>query len=232
MPQRAYPTVERYGLVWAFNGPRPLFPPPGFNEAGPEPLRTTLGRPVRLGCPWYAVAANAFDLQHLRAVHQRVLREEPALERLDGFRLRFRYVSRVTGVGVANRAVRRLSGDHIHVSITCWGGAALSVESRLGGLRSRLLLGLSPSEGGASTWVHPVFAVHRRGDRLAEWVHAIGTRWLFTAFLERDIHLMDGMRFAPRWPLAENEPLRQFLDLLDRLPGSDCARDDGMGGGW
>ncbi|HEX8967651.1 MAG TPA: Rieske 2Fe-2S domain-containing protein [Chloroflexota bacterium] len=221
--QRVYPTVERFGVVWAFTGPRPLFPPPAFDGVQSEGVRTTLGTPVRLECPWFALAANAFDVQHLRTVHERALREPPGLERLDPYRLQFRYVSRVTGGGLANEAVRRLSQDHVHVSITGWGGTTLSVESRLGRLRSLLLLSLTPVGDGALTEVQPIFGVTRRHLPGLDWLHALGTRWLFTAFLGRDVRIMDGMRFAARLPLRDNEPLQRYLELLDELPSADAA---------
>ena len=219
--QPAYPTAERFGLVWAFNGPRALFPPPAFDGVQPESLRTTLGTRVRLRCPWFAVAANAFDVQHLRSVHQRALREPAVLERLDPYRLQFSYVARVVGRGVADRTVQRLSNDHVRVSITLWGGTALNVESRLGWMRSLLLLGLAPSSDGLSTDVQPVFAVTRCAVPALDRLHLLGTRWLFTAFLERDVRILDGMRFAPRVPLRDNEPLQRYLELLDELPAAD-----------
>ena len=73
IPPRArvtsYPTAERYGLVWAFNGEKPLFEPPtiwGFEEA--DLYVSARATQVFSVAPWINVA-NTVDFMHLRYVH-------------------------------------------------------------------------------------------------------------------------------------------------------------------
>jgi phenylpropionate dioxygenase-like ring-hydroxylating dioxygenase large terminal subunit len=65
----AYPTAEAWGLVWAFNGETPLFPPPRIPDADETSLAFESHcfgpRPID---PWLGVS-NGLDFQHLRAVH-------------------------------------------------------------------------------------------------------------------------------------------------------------------
>jgi aminopyrrolnitrin oxygenase len=230
IPERAcqatYPAVERYGGLFVFNGREVSAPAPSFAPsfgAGDERLRTIHGRSVRLACPWYAVAANAFDIQHLEAVHGRALRETPELEELPGGRMRLRYVSRVTGTGLTDRTMRRLSGDRIRVAITCWGGSILTVESDLGRARSALLLSLCPD--GEATVVTPIFAVRRVGVPAVDAARAAAARWLYSGFLYRDVAILDGMRFRLALTLPEDAVLARFLAYLTRLPSADGIWD-------
>lgn len=65
----SYPAVERWGMIWAFNGPVAEGEPPrirGYEDAGlvVRARRTDLF-PVE---PW-VILGNSFDFQHLRYVH-------------------------------------------------------------------------------------------------------------------------------------------------------------------
>ena len=217
--QRAFPVVERYGTLFVFNGPVSLFSPPEVGEPG---LVWRAGPDMTVRCGWLPLVANAFDLEHLRTVHHRELREPPVLERLDPFTLRLRYRSRVLGTGASDRLMKALSGDHIRVTITLHGGTLLSVESDLGRTRGALVVGLRPSPEGVSTSL--AFAVSPgripglTGPRLAM------ARWLYTSFLRRDLSVLDGMRLHPAGAAAD-PVLRQLLDFAAQLPeDTDATR--------
>jgi phenylpropionate dioxygenase-like ring-hydroxylating dioxygenase large terminal subunit len=214
--QRVYPVAERHGSVFLFNGPVPRYPVPDWSTAGESGIRTLAGAPVRLRCPWVAIAANGFDIQHLRTVHGRALRTEPALERLDAYRLRMRYVSRVTGRTLEDRTIQRLSGDHIRVTVTCFGGTVITVESDLGRTRSALMLCLRPVEDQVE--IVPVFGVHqgRFGGLDAARVHL--ARWLYSGFIRKDVAFMDDMRFHPSAGGPFDGVLDNFLEYLRQLP--------------
>src|SRR5208282_3340728 len=66
---RSFPTSEKWGLVWAFNGQKPLFEMPEFRDYDESQLTyriAPLGElPVE---PWVAFS-NTVDFQHLRALH-------------------------------------------------------------------------------------------------------------------------------------------------------------------
>ncbi len=214
--QRVYPVAERYGSVFLFNGPMPRYPAPDWSTAGEDAIHTLAGSPVRLRCPWPAIAANGFDIQHLRTVHGRALRTEPVLERLDPYRLRMCYVSRVTGRTVEDRAIQWLSGDRIQITVTCFGGTVITVESDLGRTRSALMLCLRPVEEGVE--IVPVFGAHRGRFGWAASVRARLARRLYSGFIEKDVAFMDDMRFHPSAGGPFDEILNEFLGYLCQLP--------------
>jgi hypothetical protein len=167
------------------------------------------------------VVANAFDVQHLQTVHERALRTEPTLRQLDPHRFEFRYESRVTGRSLMDRTIRRISGDRIRITITCWGGPLLTVESDLGRIRSSLLLGVMPTATGVD--VTPLFALPSSRFRALDRLRLALCRWLFTGFMSRDIAIMEGMVFRPGAALPEDEALLRFLGFLKGLPSSEAA---------
>ncbi len=215
--QPGYPVEERLGGIWVWMGGGTPTPLPGFDTFAEGELLTAHGRAVRLRCAWYAPAANGFDEQHLSTVHGRALRERPQVEVPEPHRLRMRYLSRVTGRGLADRIMQRLSGDHIRVTINCWGGTTVTVESDLGRTRSALLLAFVPV--GGEVEVTPVFTTRRGGLPGMARLRLAVARFLFTRFIEKDVQVMQGMRFRPRPPLRGNEALETFLRWASALPG-------------
>jgi phenylpropionate dioxygenase-like ring-hydroxylating dioxygenase large terminal subunit len=64
-----FPTVERYGLIWAFNGEEPLFNLPDFPYPDDElVLRVEEHEEVFPVDPW-VICCNTPDVQHIRVVH-------------------------------------------------------------------------------------------------------------------------------------------------------------------
>jgi hypothetical protein len=49
-------------------------------------------------------------------------------------------------------------------------------------------------------------------------LHVLGSQLLFSRFLERDVKVLEGMRFRPRLPLPEGEPMLHYLRFLHDLP--------------
>lgn len=222
--QRAFPVAEVQGSVFLFNGPVPRYPPPELGgESGPD-FVTLAGAPVLLRCSWVAVACNGFDMQHMETVHGRALRGEPVLQRLDSWRLRMRLESRVTGRGIEDRAVQWLARDHVRLTVTCFGGTVVAVESDLGRVRSGLLLCLRPvtgrGEGSEGVEVTPVFAVPR--GRLAG-LRVRAARALFSGFIRKDVAFMNDMRFQPSTAGPPAPVLHTFLEFLGELPVDEDA---------
>jgi phenylpropionate dioxygenase-like ring-hydroxylating dioxygenase large terminal subunit len=217
--QPGFPCAEHLGGVWVWMGGGAPGPLPSFQTG--DGLRTAHGAPVRLRCPWYAPAANGFDAQHLSTVHGRALREPPEVDLPEPHRLRLRYVSRVTGRGLADRVMQRLARDHIRVQLNCWSGCTVTVESDLGRIRSALLLSFLPV--GGEVEVTPVFTTRRSARPGADRVRLAVARFLFTRFIEKDVAVMHDIRFAPRIPAPGQETLEVFLRWITGLPGERAA---------
>jgi nitrite reductase/ring-hydroxylating ferredoxin subunit len=220
--QRVFPVAERYGSVFLWNGPVPRYPPPELASAAEEEIRMLAGEPVRLRCPWPAVASNGFDMQHLQSVHGRALREGPTLERLDSYRLRMRSVLTVTGRALEDRAIRWISRDRVHLTVTCFGGTVIAVESDLGRTRSALLLCLRPVPEGVE--IVPVFGVHRSSLQAWDALRVHLARRLYTGFIRKDVAFMDDMRFHPSAGGPFDPVLSEFLEFLRQLPEDGDAR--------
>ena len=65
----SYPCVERFGLVWAYNGEHPLFGPAEVRDYAEDDLIVASRKTNVFGfAPWLTIG-NTFDIMHLRHVH-------------------------------------------------------------------------------------------------------------------------------------------------------------------
>jgi phenylpropionate dioxygenase-like ring-hydroxylating dioxygenase large terminal subunit len=215
----SYAVDERYGAVFVSFSDRPSS---SLDEVFGNRLggsRYSCSRPFEVRCAWEAVVANAFDIRHLRTVHNRRLVGGPGLTRPAPAELSLAYRSRVAGNGLADRVLRRIAPDGIDVEITCHGGTLISVASRAGRHAAQLVVALTPREETTSVVLF-VSAPSGRGRALEPLRRVVAAK-LYESFLARDLRVLDGMRFAPRL-LPEETVLAALLEYLGSLARGDA----------
>ena len=65
-----FPTLEHYGVIWAFNGNTPLWDLPYFDHASDDMRFRCYRFPDPFLCDPWVFAANTPDMQHLKVVHK------------------------------------------------------------------------------------------------------------------------------------------------------------------
>jgi aminopyrrolnitrin oxygenase len=180
---RAYTVRERCGLVMLESGgERPM---PG---AGESDFIWTTTPAIDVAAHWHALTANAFDMPHLATVHLRELAEPPRVSFEPGRFFEMHYVTRVRGRGASDRMMKWLSGNRVQARMQCH-GPLVTVETDLGFTRTAAIIGMLPTAAG--TRLNAAFGILPGPfGALRLWI----TRWLFAAFLKRDLGFVEGMR--------------------------------------
>jgi nitrite reductase/ring-hydroxylating ferredoxin subunit len=65
-----FPTLERWGIIWVFNGATPLFDLPELPYDDDELLIGAYKYPEPFACDPWVFAANTPDMQHLKVIHK------------------------------------------------------------------------------------------------------------------------------------------------------------------
>lgn len=218
--QRSFPVRERHGAVFVHNGPDPGFDIPTWDGSDDDRVLVGHAKPLHLPAHWVPLALNAFDGLHLGYVHHREVREPPQVSYPDSWSCRMSWHADVTGTHLSDRITRWAGhGDGVRAHITNHGGVLLLIESRVGRHTSRLMLGLDPQADG-SVVVRGMFPVDRSRIPLLAQLRMRLQRRLFVRFLTPDVELFTHIRYRPRTPLPEGEPLQPALEFLARLPGA------------
>lgn len=203
---RAFPVEERWGLVWAFNAPTPLWPLP---EAPAVPTGAGDWRVVRppaqtVRCHPHLVVGNGLDVSHFDALHGFSLTDAPVVTAEPPYRVRVAMRGRPRSA-----AVRRVLGPgEVRFSFETTGGhlAVADVEAPV---RMRAVFTAQPVPGGCQTQV--VLFLPRRLGALARSAAGL------YALLHDDVAVLENLRFRRAFTAAD-APMAAFADVVDALP--------------
>jgi nitrite reductase/ring-hydroxylating ferredoxin subunit len=211
--QRAFPTVERHGLIFFFHGDEPLFPLPFF--LGEDPNDYAAGRPFRYvaDCVWHLNSAHAFDRQHFDAVHDRRLLAPPAIDCPAAYARRNRYRAEVLGRTSLDRALRIGAGRLVDISLTVWGGTFVCVTGDFGRARSRFLMITQPLENGHTLCEGIVFGP-RPANPLMLWIR----RFFTYGYLADEARRLRGTRYDPARFIEADADMVDYFHWLASLP--------------
>ncbi len=214
--QTAYPVVERHGLVFFFNGIKPAFPLPFFDGCDPGDFRPASPFGTTLRCPWYLIGANAFDLQHFRAAHDRRLAETPTVDCPAPFARRATGTFTVSGDSLQDKITRLFAGDRVTMSMTDWCGNLMFATATFRRTTSYGMVITEPTETGVQVRV-VVFVPRSRGwigriflDPLHLWIR----RAMIMRFLASDADRLDGARYNPHGLIDADKDLADYFRWL------------------
>ena len=197
---RSYPVEERWGFVWLFNGPRPLFGLPGT----PRGLRAVRLPSRTIRCHPHLVLANGLDATHFEVLHGVEFTSPPRIVVDDGFRISLELNGRPRSA-----LARRLAGGaKVSASFTTI-GASLAWTTVFEPVRFHVLFSARPSPEGFCEPVVVAF-LPRRADL------ALRATALMYTLLRDDDRILDGIRFHPGYT-ANDAGLETFARAVDAM---------------
>jgi nitrite reductase/ring-hydroxylating ferredoxin subunit len=215
--QACYPTEERQGMVFVFNGSRPLFPLPFFPGCDANDLVPSRPFGTVLDCPWYMAGANAFDLQHFRAAHDRRLQGDPIVDRPSPYSFRASGTFAVAGSNLQDRLTRLLAGNVVTLGITDWCGSLSFATAEFCRTSTYGLVAREPLVDGRVRVDVIVFA-RRAANRLARaiWdpIHLAIRRQFIKRFLTADARRLNGVRYNPTALIEADRDMAEYFAWL------------------
>lgn len=202
---RVYPVLEKWGLIWVFNGPEPLFDLP-------EPISSHPYYALRLprqhiNCHPHLVIANGLDSTHFEPLHKMQLAKPPIFE----VNFPYRVTLALAGRPQSNLA-RYVTGSrrvNFEATFTTIGGnlAWVTVDQPLH--FHVLFSGKPSSQGGCDTQTLFFFP-----NRLSwRWLQAFA---LMMVLLYDDHRILDDIDFRPAF-VETDGALRAFVDLVNEM---------------
>lgn len=197
---RRYPTFERYGLVWIFNGPRVAFAIPA---APIDASRTVLLPAQTLRCHPHLVVGNGIDVGHIESLHRMRAVSEPRVSRIA------QGVAIDVEVEPCNRQLRGLLGNVITARFSAIGGSVAwaSFASPLD--FAVLFTGRPTSMGHCVTQTAVMFA----SSSPVRWLRAAV---LLTSLLRADRRMLEGLDFTRRFAPGDSA-LAMLADHIDHM---------------
>lgn len=203
---RVYPVEERWGLVWIFNGPRPLFPLPLPDDE--TKYLSFVPRAQQINCHPHLVIGNGLDTRHLEALHGMRLTGPPRFCATGDLGLTAIVQGRPNS-GLLRRITGSYRQDIVARFSTIGGNLAwASVEQPV--TFEVLFTGQPGKQGGCKTQM----IVFLPKEASLNPLKALALLYLL---LHRDRRILEGLDFHPGFADCD-EPLRRFSDIVNRMP--------------
>lgn len=214
--QASFPVVERFGYLFFFNAPEPLFPLPFFPEADPGDFVAARPFGSLLDCPWYLIGSNAFDLQHFRAAHDRRLTSDPVVDCPAPFARRASAKFTVSGDSWQDHLTRLFAGDLVEMSITDWCGNLMFATATFRQTRSYGMVITEPLASG-QVLVRVIVHVPKSSSTLGRWRDPLRLevrRYFIKKFLSADGMRLNGARYTPGGLIEADRDLVEYFTWL------------------
>jgi nitrite reductase/ring-hydroxylating ferredoxin subunit len=199
----AFPTAEAWGLVWAFNGTEPLFPPPVIPGITERDLLIEAGARGDRPLPPWVPTSNGIDFQHLRTLHG-LKTGTPDMIEVGDYAIEYRIETdrylqhgRVTGTNVFAQHLRREGLD----SYMLFAGAPIDPQ------RTRGFFAVGVAKAGDSPADR-----HRTAAQLA------GVRKFVEQLLAEDDPVLNTMRFKVGVLTASDRHLARYFKYVAAFP--------------
>ena len=216
----AFPTAERCGLVWAFNGVEAAWELPYFELDG-DNFVSRCFPPVTLQCDPWTVIANTADFQHFRFLH--------------GFGFDFDTVAagyewNDNGLTADLRATLpdRHTANEVRYYVTHYGTNMTWVEATIDGSTAQLLIGLGIPRTG-ETEIYTVVAAERHDSSDAAGATAdavldqLGS--VFGLMGAEDNPILGSAHFMPGAMTVTDRQLVHFLQYVRNYPRQHPSAD-------
>jgi phenylpropionate dioxygenase-like ring-hydroxylating dioxygenase large terminal subunit len=202
---RVYPVVERWGFIWVFNGPTPLFQLPSAEPS--DTWRVFALPPQTVRCHPHLVLANGLDLTHYETLH--------GLRFTDTSRLVTSTAHEVT-IEMRGRAQTTfwqvVSGTRhadMVARFTTYGGS-VALSTVLAPIRFHVLFTGRPDRQGHCV-TRTIFLLPRMPG--VSWARALG---LMGMLLHDDRRVLDTIDFRPAFSDSD-APLKAFAAVVNAL---------------
>lgn len=219
---RSYPVVERHGSLFFYSGSTPPVDLPFFRDADPAEFIAAKPLVIEYDAPWFMVVGNAFDVQHFRVVHDRMLLDEPVSDQPHPFARRIRYRAKVVGKSLGDRITRRLAGDEVAVEQTVWFGNLLTTHARFTRGESFIYFAVEPREDGG-THLEAIVMCRRSAQPsiaggLTQQASLAVRRWLTSRFLTHENATLRSLRYSPGSLIEADREMLRYLHWVSSLP--------------
>ena len=207
----AFPTAEKWGLIWAFNGEEPLYDLPYFDVEDNEGLIYKTKSNYVIPQDHWVLLSNSCDFQHLEALHGVKVHTKPKdIHQPDPYHLEGPIDFEDPETGRTKQMMRD------------FGTCCLTLTGVLNGVTVCTMAAMKPLPGNR-TLFYTVTAVPRPADGSEEAMHqAQGMLHAFEAFFDRladeDTPIMKTARFKQDLVTASDWALVKYLSFVRNFP--------------
>jgi nitrite reductase/ring-hydroxylating ferredoxin subunit len=208
-----FPTAEKWGLIWAFNGIEPLFDVPEFVDYAESDLDVRTAEAFDLPVEPWVPFTNSMDFQHLRVLHGLKIECDPDAIDITDYRIQYDVRFEDPNLGVFDQRIRVTGTNTIALAGRLNGMAILSMAT-----------GTPTPDGRTHGWSVTATPKAEGSDAEREQRLQIGEAF-FRRLIEEDEPIMKTIRFHDGLLIDADRALARFLQYVRRFPTARPAAE-------
>jgi phenylpropionate dioxygenase-like ring-hydroxylating dioxygenase large terminal subunit len=201
-----YPTAEKWGLIWAFNGIKPLFDVPEFVDYAEPDLDVRTAEAFDLPVEPWVPFTNSMDFQHLRVLHGLKIECDPDAIEVGDYRIQYDVRFEDPNLGIFDQRIRVTGTNTIALAGRLNGMAILSMAT-----------GTPTPDGRTHGWSVTATPKSEGSDAEREQRLQIGEAF-FRRLIQEDEPIMKTIRFHDGLLIDADRALARFLQYVRRFP--------------
>jgi phenylpropionate dioxygenase-like ring-hydroxylating dioxygenase large terminal subunit len=206
-----FPTAEKWGLIWAFNGSEPLYDVPVFRGADESELEFRTDSAFDLPVEPWVPFTNSMDFQHLRVLHGLKIDCDPDQIDVGEYQINYDVRFEDPNLGVFDQQIR-VTGTN-----------TIALAGRLNGMHIlSMATGTPTPDGRTHGWM--ITATPRSEGDAAERARRleIGEAF-FRRLVQEDEPIMSSIRFHEGILIDADRALARFFQYVKRFPRAQPA---------
>jgi phenylpropionate dioxygenase-like ring-hydroxylating dioxygenase large terminal subunit len=220
---KAWPTAERYGMIWVWTGDAPAHPLPSVPEhASDDPGDALVAGHFEKACHPNVMMINAIDAQHFNSVHDLPAELHMAQAEVSANAVEFANTIPPREDTRFGRLLRRFYKGPITYSLRYWFGHTGCVTLGPDFLHFHILFALRMLEGGRTEGRTILVTKHRPGlfGQMFSRV-LLGLTWVVGHYFARgDTRVFQTIKFDFRVPIKPDHAIVGFIRHYDAQPAA------------
>ncbi len=205
-----FPTLEQWGLIWAFNGEKPLFDLPSFPTVPTDQIAYSVFETKPLPIPPHVILANTHDFQHISVVHGASMNKEPSEFDIQEFTIEFENEVDDPTIGKSKQ----------HFKI--FGLNSLTLANQVGPMLLLSLFSATPINDGM-TKGYTVTGALKNAEGGPDRIIEIGENFA-RGIMEDDNKILETIRFKADVPITADRALVRWLKRADEFPSAHPSK--------
>ena len=218
----AWPTDEKYGMVWVWTGESPWHPVPFIPELMEEPERAMLGSQFTKGCHPNIVMVNAIDEQHFHSVHPMASSLANGLHfevaSYNSNCQTFDNSNSVPGTNWFNRILAKFYADSLTYRMVYWNGSTGSVTVGPDFWHFHIIFALRPTQNGETAGQTILVTKKHEGPLgfLFDKISLVLSHIVGSYFAAGDTRVFQTIKWNFKTPIKADRPIIAFMKHLQK----------------
>lgn len=200
-----FPSLERYGVIWAFNGTKPLYEIPVFPYDADNLLIKTIALPELMPVDPWVQCCNTPDIQHIKTLHRISFDEEASNMRWTDHSLTYEFEGFFD------------SGSRASWEVGVFGTALYYQSAHLEGRWFGFMVPMGLVRPG-QTRNYMIVAVEKTADSVADRKFLEQCLLTEVGIVGEDTHIMTSMHFRPGTLTRSDRTLGHYFKFLREYP--------------